>query len=64
MQNAPMRSTVAPYSLRAAPWPTVSMPVSWDEVERCAAERQPELLTFLAWHVPERVERLGDLFAH
>jgi bifunctional non-homologous end joining protein LigD len=64
MQNAPMRSTVAPYSLRAAPWPTVSMPVSWDEVERCAAERRPELLTFLAWHVPERVERLGDLFAH
>ena len=63
MQNARMRSTVAPYSLRAAPWPTVSTPVSWEEVERCAAERRPELLTFLAWNVPARIERLGDLFA-
>jgi bifunctional non-homologous end joining protein LigD len=64
MQNARMRSTVAPYSLRAAPWPTVSMPVSWDEVARCAAERRPELLTFLAWDVPERLQRFGDLFAY
>ena len=65
MQNAPMRSTVAPYSLRAAPWPTVSTPVSWEEVTRCAAERRPELLTFLAGDVLERVERLervGELF--
>ena len=62
MQNAPMRSTVAPYSLRAAPWPTASTPVSWEEVERCAVERRPELLTFLAGDVLERVERLGDLF--
>ena len=63
MQNARMRSTVAPYSLRAAPWPTVSTPVSWEEVERCVAERWPELLTFLAWDVLDRVGRLGDLFA-
>ena len=63
MQNARMRSTVAPYSLRAAPWPTVSTPVSWEEVERCAAERRPELLTFLPWDVLDRVGRLGDLFA-
>jgi bifunctional non-homologous end joining protein LigD len=62
MQNARMRSTVAPYSLRAAPWPTVSTPVAWDEVERCALERRPELLTFLAWDVPGRIERLGDVF--
>jgi bifunctional non-homologous end joining protein LigD len=63
MQNARMRSTVAPYSLRAAPWPTVSTPVSWDEIERAAAERRPELLTFLADDVLRRVDRLGDLFA-
>jgi bifunctional non-homologous end joining protein LigD len=63
MQNARMRSTVAPYSPRAAPWPTVSTPVSWEEVERAAAERRPELLTFLAGDVLPRVERLGDLFA-
>ena len=63
MQNARMRSTVAPYSPRAAPWPTVSTPVSWEEVERAAAERRPELLTFLAEDVLRRVERVGDLFA-
>jgi bifunctional non-homologous end joining protein LigD len=62
MQNAPMRSTVAPYSLRATRWPTVSTPVTWEEVERAARERRPELLTFLAHEVVERAERLGDLF--
>jgi bifunctional non-homologous end joining protein LigD len=62
LQNAPMRSTVAPYSPRAAPWPTVSTPVSWDEVERCSHDRRPELLTFFAADVLARVERLGDLF--
>src|SRR2546430_2405099 len=37
LQNDPSRSTVAPYSLRAMPWPTVSMPVTWDEVGEPAA---------------------------
>jgi bifunctional non-homologous end joining protein LigD len=63
MQNARMRSTVAPYSLRAAPWPTASTPVLWDEVEHAAGERRPELLTFVARDVLGRVERLGDVFA-
>jgi bifunctional non-homologous end joining protein LigD len=64
MQNASMRSTIAPYSLRAAPWPTASTPVAWEEVERAVAERRPELLTFLAGDVVERVARLGDLFRY
>ena len=63
LQNDPSRSTVAPYSLRGTPWPTVSTPVTWDEVERCARERRPELLTFDARAVLERLERHGDLFA-
>ena len=33
-QNDPTRSIVAPWSLRATAWPTVSMPVTWEEVER------------------------------
>jgi hypothetical protein len=37
--------------------------VSWEEVERAAAKRRPELLTFLAEDVLRRVERVGDLFA-
>ena len=31
-QNNPAKTTVAPYSLRARPQPTVSTPLTWDEV--------------------------------
>ncbi|HEX6920999.1 MAG TPA: non-homologous end-joining DNA ligase [Actinomycetes bacterium] len=58
-QNNVAKTTVAPYSLRARPEPTVSTPVSWDEVEGC---RRPGDLTFLAEDVLERVEKDGDLF--
>jgi bifunctional non-homologous end joining protein LigD len=34
LQNDATRSLVAPWSLRATAWPTVSTPVTWDEVER------------------------------
>jgi len=60
-QNAHHKTTIAPYSLRARPDPTVSTPVSWDEVEACA-EGEVEL-RFEAADVLERVEELGDLFA-
>jgi bifunctional non-homologous end joining protein LigD len=59
-QNNGAKTTVAPYSLRARPHPTVSTPVSWDEVEAC---RQPQDLFFTADMVLDRVERHGDLFA-
>ena len=36
-QNAETRSLVAPYSLRASARPAVAMPVTWDEVVRCAS---------------------------
>ena len=36
-QNAAAKTTAAPYTLRARPEPTVSAPVTWDEVEACAA---------------------------
>lgn len=62
LQNDETRSTVAPYSLRGVAYPTVSMPVTWDEVERCARERRPELLVFLAADVSPRIARYGDLF--
>ena len=63
LQNEPRRSTVAPYSLRATGWPTVSTPVRWDEVEQALAARAPELLTFEPEDALERLERHGDLFA-
>jgi bifunctional non-homologous end joining protein LigD len=62
LQNAPARSTIAPYSLRAMPWPTVSTPLTWDEVERVATEARAELVTFVADDLPARLERHGDLF--
>jgi bifunctional non-homologous end joining protein LigD len=58
-QNSRHKTTVAPYSLRARPRPTVSAPVGWDEVE-VAAGGEP--LSFEAADVIDRVERLGDLF--
>ena len=60
-QNAHHKTTIAPYSLRARPEPTVSAPVSWAEVERCA-ERDVEL-RFEAGDVLGRIEEVGDLFA-
>jgi bifunctional non-homologous end joining protein LigD len=59
-QNNGAKTTVAPYSLRARNQPTVSTPVTWDEVAAC---RQPKDLIFTAPDVLTRVEDLGDLFA-
>jgi bifunctional non-homologous end joining protein LigD len=61
-QNDRTKSLVGAYSLRALPWPTVSTPLSWDEIEAAAAERRPERLTFLPDIALARLERFGDLF--
>jgi bifunctional non-homologous end joining protein LigD len=62
-QNHPRKTTVAVYSMRARERPTVSTPVSWDEVERCAKKGDADLLVFEAAEVLKRVEKHGDLFA-
>ncbi|MDQ2940159.1 MAG: non-homologous end-joining DNA ligase [Actinomycetota bacterium] len=62
-QNHPRKTTVAVYSMRARERPTVSTPVSWEEVERCAKKGNPDLLVFEASDVLKRVEKHGDLFA-
>jgi bifunctional non-homologous end joining protein LigD len=62
LQNDPTRQTVAPYSLRGLEWPTVAMPLTWDEVEHAAAAGRADVLTFLAADVAARLERYGDLF--
>ncbi|WAL64563.1 non-homologous end-joining DNA ligase [Amycolatopsis cynarae] len=59
-QNNPAKTTVAPYSLRGRERPTVSTPVTWEEVESC---RRPEDLTFTSGDALARVEAHGDLFA-
>jgi bifunctional non-homologous end joining protein LigD len=60
-QNDEKKTTVSVYSLRAREQPTVSTPVTWDEVETALANKQP--LCFEADEVLARVEKMGDLFA-
>ncbi|HEY5834458.1 non-homologous end-joining DNA ligase [Streptomyces sp.] len=59
-QNSAKKTTAAPYTVRARDLPTVSAPVSWDEV---AAARDPEQLVFTVADVPGRVVEQGDLLA-
>jgi bifunctional non-homologous end joining protein LigD len=59
-QNNGSKTTVAPYSLRAREHPTVSTPVTWDEVSAC---QEPGDLFFTAADVLARAEQHGDLFA-
>ncbi|MEU5884869.1 non-homologous end-joining DNA ligase [Spirillospora sp. NPDC047279] len=59
-QNNPAKTTVAPYSLRAARSPSVSTPVTWEELERA---QTPSDLTFAPDEALERVDELGDLLA-
>jgi bifunctional non-homologous end joining protein LigD len=58
-QNNAAKTTIAVYSLRARPTPTVSTPVTWDEVESC---RRAEDLRFTSADTLGRVEKHGDLF--
>ncbi len=61
-QNDEHKTTVAVYSLRAREHPTVSTPVTWEEVERAFKKKDAGLLVFEAPQVVARVEKLGDLF--
>ena len=60
-QNNRHKTTVAVYSLRARPRPTVSTPVTWEEVAASADHSHD--LVFEAPEVLDRVQHQGDLFA-
>jgi bifunctional non-homologous end joining protein LigD len=63
-QNDPHKTTVCVYSLRALEHPTVSTPLTWEEVQRGARSRRRELqLSLEAPQLLERVAREGDLHA-
>jgi bifunctional non-homologous end joining protein LigD len=62
-QNDEHKTTVSVYSLRARERPTVSTPVSWEEVERALEQEDRDSLSFEASEVIERVNDRGDLFA-
>ncbi|TMA26003.1 MAG: ATP-dependent DNA ligase [Deltaproteobacteria bacterium] len=61
-QNDPHKTTICVYSLRARERPTVSTPVTWDEVRRCSRKKDAALLSFDAQEVLRRTGELGDLF--
>jgi bifunctional non-homologous end joining protein LigD len=61
-QNDAHKTTVCAYSLRAKEKPTVSTPVTWDEVDAARTKKKPDLLVFDSNAVLKRVEKLGDLF--
>ena len=62
-QNDEHKTTVNVYSLRAKAQPTVSTPVTWQEVEATLKKRDPSRLVFDSDMVLRRVEKQGDLFA-
>lgn len=61
-QNDDHKTTVTAYSLRAKTHPTVSTPVTWEEVETTAKKRMAAL-SFETVEVLQRIEKWGDLFA-
>jgi bifunctional non-homologous end joining protein LigD len=62
-QNDDHKTTVNVYSLRAKDHPTVSTPVTWEEVAAMVKRKDAARLSFEAKDVPKRVAKLGDLFA-
>jgi bifunctional non-homologous end joining protein LigD len=61
-QNDEHKTTIGVYSLRAREHPTVSTPVTWEEVERAHKKKDAGLLVFEAKQAVARFERMGDLF--
>jgi bifunctional non-homologous end joining protein LigD len=62
-QNDEHKTTVNVYSLRARERPTVSTPVTWEEVASCRERGDETPLTFEADELLARVADQGDLFA-
>ena len=59
-QNAAAKTTAVAYTLRARATPTVSAPVTWDEIAECP---DPSQLTFLFSEIAPRCAHHGDLLA-
>ena len=61
-QNDDHKTTVAVYSLRARPAPTVSTPLKWTEVQKALRADDADKLRFTSEQVLKRIDRDGDLF--
>jgi bifunctional non-homologous end joining protein LigD len=62
-QNDAHKTTVTVYSVRARERPTVSTPVTWEELRRCREAGNERLLSFEVDQVLARAREQGDLFA-
>ncbi|HEX4864338.1 MAG TPA: non-homologous end-joining DNA ligase [Acidimicrobiales bacterium] len=60
-QNTASKTTVAVYSVRALDRPSVSTPVTWDELDSALSAGDGSLLRFGPEEVLERIDRHGDL---
>jgi bifunctional non-homologous end joining protein LigD len=56
-QNQEKQTVIAPYSARGTPYATVSTPLKWSEVKRGL-----KVEDFTIKNVPERLEKIGDIF--
>ena len=63
-QNDRHKTTVCVYSLRAMEQPSVSTPVTWDEVGHALRKKDAAMLSFLWDATLKRVDEHSDLFAH
>jgi bifunctional non-homologous end joining protein LigD len=62
-QNTASKTTVAVYSVRALPEPSVSTPVTWDELDDALSDGDATRLRFSPEQVLERLRSRGDLHA-
>src|SRR5256885_2574748 len=62
-QNDEHKTTICVCSLRAKEEPTVSTPVTWDEVAGCLKKKRADLLKFRSDKIIARMEKMGNLFA-
>lgn len=63
-QNSEFKTTVSVYSLRAKrETPYVSMPFTWEEVERACKKGDRDMFYLEPEEALKRIEKLGDLFA-
>lgn len=62
-QNDEHKTTVCVYSLRAKETPSVSTPITWEEIVTAYNEKDARQLSFSPAQVLGRVTDLGDLFA-
>jgi bifunctional non-homologous end joining protein LigD len=63
-QNSDFKTTVCVYAMRAkGERPLISMPVTWDELERAVKRKDAKALAFTPEAAVKRIGKVGDLFA-